>query len=78
MGVLSAEEVSSSMEWQKKGCSGKTTNHIYIYPSIFEARCSGLEQTVVLVVVEVVANESYNISFMALYIRLRITAQTDC
>ena len=63
------------MEWQKKGALGKQIIYISIN---FEARCSGLEQTVVLVVVEVVANESYNISFMALYIRLRITAQTDC
>ena len=37
-----------------------------ISPSIFGARCSGLEQTVVVV-------ESYNIAAMALYIRLSLT-----
>ena len=44
-------------------------------PSTFEARCSGLKQTVVVVVV--VAVESYNIVMMDLYIRLSIAVQTD-
>ena len=41
-------------------------------PSIFEARCLGLEKIVVAV-------ESYNITMIALYIiRLSIAVQPDC
>lgn len=42
-----------------------------IFPSIFEAKCSGLEQTVAVV-------ESYSITVMAIYIRPSITVQTVC
>ena len=45
-----------------------------ISPSIFEARCSGLEQTVVAV-------ESYNIAMImmiALYPTLNVAIHTDC
>ena len=42
-----------------------------ISPSIFEARCLGLEQAVVAV-------EGYNIAVMARYTTLSVAVESDC